>query len=970
MTGIFSKVSRSIAANLISLFSVLVLGLIHVPAVHAQLFADDFNRSDSSTVGNGWSEEEEGAIHKVSLASNALQMSQPAGVDGADGQNARVYRSGSVHDSLLVSGTIRISHTDSGGVGTVARVVVRSDGSGGSGLSTNPNTQCTSPFPCGATVPANGCWQGAGFGFAMLADGLFSGPGGRIQIVDGLELATVPFPFTNNVLYAWEMAISAQSHVEVRVWDSAAGRPATPTLRFDNGGTAYAPTASGSNWQIEVQNNNDYGSGCGSSHGHTVVWDDVSFTQSAVCGDGSIEGNEECDDGNAADGEGCSGSCAVEAGWVCSGEPSSCFEPCPGDCTSELSAEDGQKVVEKYLKKLLADLSKCAKKGDTTCPCPTVKADKIREKLGDDLGDMCVERLVCETGRLMSEILGADWDSDQDCYSGLGASKCNKTALSKVGKLGVKRLVRDRTGKPEKNVKDLGKCIRSLSRSKACRDTPGASDTCLAAVEFHSAVVSPTACETLSVDAEGIEAAVESVLLSIEAEGQSLEDVWGDPASFAEALVRVDRTVGCHSSDVFGIAPPGAAEAPALAPRAAYDSSVGYCGPGTTLDGVAVAAKKAGSCINPVCHMHDECYGQQCIPFICSWTPLTSYCDSGFFGDALGTCLGDFSKCGYTCHSIIAIAQGLVGFQYTVADSVCVTFEGVFGDVCLSGCQDSCCCEESCPPGSTQSCSTGLLGICGAGTQTCNAQGSGYGSCVQNQTAGTETIAAGTCNNSLDDDCDGATDGADSGCQTCSPGSTQACSTGLSGICAAGTQTCNAQGSGYGSCVQNQTAGTETIAAGTCNNSLDDDCDGATDTADSGCRCYETEPNNSSASPDALTTDSPCFGAMRGYIFPAGDADWFDEGGAAFVTVPAGTTIRYTLVVPAGVDYDLELYGPDSGNPNQHFLVGSTNRGVGLNEDTGAYLTQVTGFYAIRVVGFSSSSSSSAEYILGYSRSP
>jgi cysteine-rich repeat protein len=43
-----------------------------------------------------------------------------------------------------------------------------------------------------------------------------------------------------------------------------------------------------------------------------------------ICGDGAIGPNEGCDDANGVDGDGCSASCAVESGAVCSGEPSIC----------------------------------------------------------------------------------------------------------------------------------------------------------------------------------------------------------------------------------------------------------------------------------------------------------------------------------------------------------------------------------------------------------------------------------------------------------------------------------------------------------------------------------------------------------------------------------------------------------------------------------------------------------------------
>ena len=45
---------------------------------------------------------------------------------------------------------------------------------------------------------------------------------------------------------------------------------------------------------------------------------------SNVCGDGSVDGPEACDDGNTLGGDGCSATCTVEVGFVCSGAPSMC----------------------------------------------------------------------------------------------------------------------------------------------------------------------------------------------------------------------------------------------------------------------------------------------------------------------------------------------------------------------------------------------------------------------------------------------------------------------------------------------------------------------------------------------------------------------------------------------------------------------------------------------------------------------
>jgi len=135
-----------------------------------------------------------------------------------------------------------------------------------------------------------------------------------------------------------------------------------------------------------------------------------------------------------------------------------------------------------------------------------------------------------------------------------------------------------------------------------------------------------------------------------------------------------------------------------------------------------------------------------------------------------------------------------------------------------------------CVPGSTAICYDGPtgtegVGVCLAGTKTCNATGTAYGVCE-----GSVTPSAETCGDGLDNDCDGA---ADEGC-VCSPGSTNPCYTGPSGTvgvgtCQAGTQTCNATGTAYGACV-----GAVTPTDETCGDGVDNDCNG---TVDNNCFC-------------------------------------------------------------------------------------------------------------------------------------
>jgi len=129
-----------------------------------------------------------------------------------------------------------------------------------------------------------------------------------------------------------------------------------------------------------------------------------------------------------------------------------------------------------------------------------------------------------------------------------------------------------------------------------------------------------------------------------------------------------------------------------------------------------------------------------------------------------------------------------------------------------------------CTPGQTQACYTGPMGtenvgICKAGTQTCNAQGTGYGACMG------EVLPAAmeSCATMTDDNCNGM---ANEGC-ACTPGQTQPCYSGPMGtenvgLCKAGIQTCNAQGTGYGACMGEVLP----APAEVCSTAGDDNCNG------------------------------------------------------------------------------------------------------------------------------------------------
>jgi len=123
-------------------------------------------------------------------------------------------------------------------------------------------------------------------------------------------------------------------------------------------------------------------------------------------------------------------------------------------------------------------------------------------------------------------------------------------------------------------------------------------------------------------------------------------------------------------------------------------------------------------------------------------------------------------------------------------------------------------------PGGGGSCSTGLPGVCSAGTQTCSG---GSLKCVQNVQSSAEVC------DGKDNNCNGSTDEGN-------PGGGTSCNTGLLGVCAAGTTACT---NGAIKCNQNVQASTEL-----CTNSVDDDCDGL---VNEGCGCNNIAPTATGA---------------------------------------------------------------------------------------------------------------------------
>lgn len=152
----------------------------------------------------------------------------------------------------------------------------------------------------------------------------------------------------------------------------------------------------------------------------------------------------------------------------------------------------------------------------------------------------------------------------------------------------------------------------------------------------------------------------------------------------------------------------------------------------------------------------------------------------------------------------------------TPGDEDCDGASNEEGDGCL------------CVPGEVEACpyngpaGTEGIGLCQAGSRTCEPSGVAFGACE-----GEVVPVLEVCATIGDDDCDGEVNEEGNDC-ICVPASVEACYSGPPategvGTCQGGLHTCEPNGLGFGSCV-----GEVTPAFDACSSALDENCDGMT----------------------------------------------------------------------------------------------------------------------------------------------
>jgi len=156
----------------------------------------------------------------------------------------------------------------------------------------------------------------------------------------------------------------------------------------------------------------------------------IGDTCASVCGDGLlVAGTEECDDGNEDDADGCSSMCAVEAGWTCTSLPcegSQCGFECGDGWRVGEELEDGN-CDDGNLQNFDGCSGTCSVECGFTCTSPST------EESGS--GDVC--SASCGDGVLAGEEICDDGNTQEGdgcssiCQHEIGwlcaATSCGKT---------------------------------------------------------------------------------------------------------------------------------------------------------------------------------------------------------------------------------------------------------------------------------------------------------------------------------------------------------------------------------------------------------------------------------------------------------------------------------------------------------------------------------------------------------------
>lgn len=206
------------------------------------ILSDNFDRTDSSTIGNGWTDNTDSNDH-VKISSNKLRFIWAS--QGQDGHHT-IYRSLSQQNNITVSFTWKLgSNTNIDGA--FPYLGVRSSSSNDISHSYGPYLQYS---------PGDNS-----IGFFVLDNGSFA----------TIQPSVLSHP-QKDADFNVEFNVDSNNWIYFRMWPATSTRPTSPTASFTNSGSPYTPNANGSNLLIDAE------TGSGNPYNATIDVDNLLIT--------------------------------------------------------------------------------------------------------------------------------------------------------------------------------------------------------------------------------------------------------------------------------------------------------------------------------------------------------------------------------------------------------------------------------------------------------------------------------------------------------------------------------------------------------------------------------------------------------------------------------------------------------------------------------------------------------------------
>jgi len=320
------------------------------------------------------------------------------------------------------------------------------------GLTLVPGVYCANAFTLSGTLTLNDTGAPNGVWIFRSASTLItsSGIGAKVQFLNGIgspcnvwwkvgSSATIGVgtTFIGNILALTSIALQTNASLNGRALaqNGAVTMDGNHVTACGSGGTLCGNGVIDGSETCDLGASNGVpGSGCSSScaveagfqcTGSPLVCAPIGPIP-AVCGDGIISGSETCDAGklNGVPGSGCSATCTVEAGFQCSGQPSVCLLPCP-DKFVGLGASGSCSVLETDGGKVSLSFGGPTGVGGDVC----IPGDGSLSISG---GQVVTGKVRLETGAHFQESSSASFDVVNEGTNGLDAEIADCQGTSAV----------------------------------------------------------------------------------------------------------------------------------------------------------------------------------------------------------------------------------------------------------------------------------------------------------------------------------------------------------------------------------------------------------------------------------------------------------------------------------------------------------------------------------------------------------